>query len=221
MVTRLLCCQPARQVPSIHFVLMCYGSHCWFSEDEFLWKAARKEDMGKILFSLCMAFGEVSHAWCDVIVYFGIGERSKRQSELDKTTSMSEVLTASSCFSLSVLLLSLTSRRGHFILSVSLTPSYITALLCNPHSLPAWVLHPIYSPFKVFRKAGQELGGDQLQCASYKNNPDIAHFNCLLPMITISCARRRLFSSLLQPWVPSRCCSGSLSNGPSLRLSRR
>lgn len=41
-------------------------------------------------------FGEVSHAQCDVIVYFGVGERTRRQNELDKTTST--VLAASSFF---------------------------------------------------------------------------------------------------------------------------
>lgn len=40
--------------------------------------------------------GEVSHAQCDVIVYFGVGKRTRRQNELDKTTSM--VLATSSCF---------------------------------------------------------------------------------------------------------------------------
>lgn len=38
----------------------------------------------------------VSHAHYDVIVYFGVGIRTRRRNELDKTTSM--VLAASFCF---------------------------------------------------------------------------------------------------------------------------
>lgn len=57
-------------------------------------------------FWLCVGLGEVSHAQCDVIVYFGVLESTRRQNELDKTTS---TVLAASLFPFGLLLLSLTS----------------------------------------------------------------------------------------------------------------